>query len=70
MQLHELSEMLFKVQSGKIDEDFSSAILIEAEEQGYNLVNDLEHEGAVQDSEEVGGISTQFQNSFTITEVK
>ena len=29
-----------------------------------------EHEGAVQDSEEVGGFSTQFQNSFTITEIK
>ena len=47
MQLHELSELLFKVQAGKLDGDIATAMLMEAEEQGYSVGEYDEHEGAV-----------------------
>eukprot|EP00354_Favella_ehrenbergii_P007467 CAMPEP_0170466514 /NCGR_PEP_ID=MMETSP0123-20130129/10445_1 /TAXON_ID=182087 /ORGANISM="Favella ehrenbergii, Strain Fehren 1" /LENGTH=84 /DNA_ID=CAMNT_0010732661 /DNA_START=802 /DNA_END=1056 /DNA_ORIENTATION=- len=68
VQVHELSEMLFKVQAGKVDEDFAGALLMESEASGYGAAS-YDAFGGDEDGE-VGGISTQFQNSFTITEIK
>ena len=74
MQVHDLSELLFKVQNDKLDAEFTRQMLDEAEQDGYRVEDYEGDEGAGQDSEGVaaaGGFSTQsFQNSFTITEVK
>jgi len=64
MQVHELSELLFKVQAGRINEH------LDATEFGRRGADVEGFTNGDYQEEEEGGVNNHFHNSFTITEVK
>lgn len=63
--MHELSELLFKVQAGRVsNEHFDAGEFGMSGAEVEDFGNDNYQE------EEEGGVNNHFQNNFTITEVK